>query len=184
MPQSWESYIRGEEHAHDAAAQQAKMCRCLSAILREHSADHLGDLARYAYKYTDCGASIGALLWRGEDNPGLWVYGSDLRNVNMSEEIVTALSVSSIVEGVDQETETHIVDLLTIRGPKTAAKAYNAALDAVEHEAKEIWKQTHGCPTCAKHWNNCGEFGQIEGDDGMTPIWDECPDCGGDGTVI
>jgi hypothetical protein len=90
------------------------------------------------------------------------------------------------VEGVERTTETRIVDLLSdaFETPEMAAKAYETAVQAVEDEASEIWNDTHGCPTCAKHFGNCGEFGPFEGDDGITPVWDECPDCKGSGSVI
>jgi hypothetical protein len=155
----------------------------LKAILGEH--ENVASLARSAYKYTDCGASLGVLLYAGEDNPGKWVYGDELRNLK-PDDFITALSVSSIVEGVDRTTETRIVDLFSdaFETPEMAAKAYETALQAVEDEASEIWNDTHGCPTCAKHFGNCGEFGPFEGDDGITPVWDECPDCKGSGSVI
>lgn len=177
----YEDYERAEEFK---AMGQAAL-ENLNGILARHSAETVADLARNAYKYTDCGASVGALLYAGEDNPGKWVYGDELRALK-PDDFVTALSVSSIVEGVEQNTRTIIVDLFSedYETPDQAADAWGAAVDAVEKEADEIWQQTHGCPTCAKHWGNCGEFGTIEGDDGMTPIWDKCPDCGGGGTVI
>ena len=55
-------------------------------------------------------------------------------------DFVMALSVSSIVEGIDQSTETHIVDLFddSFETPDDAAKAYSAALQAVNLVA------THG----------------------------------------
>jgi hypothetical protein len=177
----YEEYERGEEFK--AMGQAAKAC--LDAILADHGADTLSELARNLYKYSDCGAALGALVYAGEDNPGRWVYGDELRNLK-PDDFVCALSVSSIVEGVEQCTETHIVDLFDdkFETPEQANAAYGTAVEAVEAEADEIWKQTHGCPTCAKHYGNCGEFGPIEGNDGMTPIWDECPDCKGHGTVI
>jgi hypothetical protein len=176
----YEEYERAEE----LKAMGENALANLQAILADHSADNIGELARYAYKYSDCGACLGVLLYAGEDNPGRWVYGDDIRK--LTDEFITALSVSSIVEGVEQTTDTHIVDLFDDKyeTPEQCAKAYSAALQAVENEANEIWKQTHGCPTCAKHWGNAGEYGEIEGDDGMTPIWDECPDCNGHGSII
>ena len=156
----------------------------LKAILEAHGADNVADLARGTYKYTGCGASVGALLYAGEDNPGKWVYGNDLR----TDEFITALSVSSIVEGVEQTTDTHIIDLFDDKFETTdhAVAAYGAAVDAVEKEAADIWDQTHGCTTCAKHYGNVAANGieTCEGDDGMTAVWKDCPSCGGYGTAI
>jgi hypothetical protein len=171
----YEEYERGEEFK----AMGNHATECLRAILAAHDADSLARLARSAYKYTDCGASIGVMVYAGEDNPGRWVYGENLRDIK-PDDFVCALSVSSIVEGCDSGTSTHIVDLFNeaFETPEHAAQAYAAALDAIDEEARGIWDDTHGCPTCAKH------FGEGEGDDGMTRVWDECPDCKGEGSVI
>jgi hypothetical protein len=176
-------YERGEElkAMGQAAAENLK------AILSQHSADNVADLARNAYKYTDCGASVSALLYAGEDNPGKWVYGDSLRELK-ADDFITALSVSSMIEGVDQATATIIIDLFdeSFETADMAAAAYGAALDATEKAASDIWNETHGCPTCAKHFGNVGANGieSCEGDDGVTPVWDKCPDCGGHGSVI
>ncbi|SHG89180.1 hypothetical protein [Bradyrhizobium erythrophlei] len=174
-------YERGEElKAMGQAAQEN-----LRAILEANDADNVGQLARKAYKYTDCGASVGALLYAGEDNPGSWVWGEDL---SVEGSFFTALSVTSIVEGVDQTTTTHVIDLLDekFETPKQAAEAYGAALIAVEDEATTIWNDTHGCPTCATHFGNVASNGieTCKGDDGITPVWDKCPDCKGYGSII
>ncbi len=171
MTSSWEEYQRGEEmKALGEVAQEN-----LKAILEDHGCETVGTLARNAYKYTDCGAALSVTLDGGEE-----VYGGALRELPYDAPI-TAISVSSIVEGAEQTTEEHTVNLLdeAYETPAMAAAAYNAALEAVEAEASEIWNQSHGCPACAEHFGNV-----TEGDDGMTPVWPECPECGGEGSIL
>jgi hypothetical protein len=131
-------YERAEEFK--AMSQAAKAC--LDAILADHSADTLSELARNLYEYTDCGAALGALIYVGEDNPGRWVYDDELRNLK-PDDFVCALSVSSIVEGVEQCTETRIIDLFDdkFETSEQASAAYGAAVQAVEDEANEIWRR-------------------------------------------
>ena len=176
-------YERDEEiKARGKAAHE-----CLMAVLQNYGCDHVGDLNRMVYKYTDCGASLGALVYAGDDNPGNWVYGSDLRELP-ADAFICALSLSSIVEGVDQCTDTHIVDLFSenFANPAYALDAYQKALQAVETEATEIWKATHGCHICAMHFGFVSSNGLevCEGNDGCTPVWPDCPECGGHGAVI
>jgi hypothetical protein len=158
--------------------------RSLRAVLYDHDALDIAGLARSAYKYTSCGAAVGALLWAGEDNPGTWIYGSDLRPIPAGRQVV-CISVSSIVEGVEQTTKTHIVDLMKLT-PEKASVAYSDALEAVEKEADEIWKATHGCEKCAEHFGGVADNGveTCEGNDGCTPVWPECPGCKGYGVPI
>jgi hypothetical protein len=170
------------ERAQEEAARGKHAQECLQAIISQHTlGDTVASLARSAYKYTDCGAALGVLVY-----PGRWVYGS-LHDVK-PDDFICALSISSIVEGVEVCTSTHIVDLFdpAFETPDHAVAAYAAALAAVEAEAQEIWDGTHGCPSCAKHWLDTrhDQNSGIEGDDGITPVWAECPDCGGHGSII
>jgi hypothetical protein len=84
--------------------------------------------------------------------------------------------IGSIVEGSDRCAES-----VTLVFPFTA-KEWREAVQSVEDEVDEIWKATHGCETCGKHWEE--EYGTSEDEFGDTPVWAECPDCGGDGTII
>lgn len=77
------------------------------------------------------------------------------------------VKVGSIVEGVDQTTETH-----TLTYPFDS-NAWDMALEAVEKEADEIWHETHGCESCGSE----DEFGH-------RPINPDCPMCHGNGTII
>ena len=96
---------------------------------------------RSTYKYTDCGA----FLQTTEDS----------------------ILVGSIVEGVDEGTETHVLEF------PFEISEYWEALQAVEDEAAKIWNETHGCPSCG------------EDDECMyVPINPKCPVCHGEGIII
>ena len=84
--------------------------------------------------------------------------------------------LGSIVEGSDQCTMTH-----NLQYPFTIDQ-FQDALQAVEDEADEIWKATHGCEDCHDHpqvdeWGNENEFG-------AWPINPECKTCEGEGAII
>ena len=99
--------------------------------------------------------------------------------------LITAISVSSIVEGVDYDTDTIEIEchpdkleakLIPADGDdlaKTLSRLFDAALEEIERQADAIWHDTHGCETCVAHWD--GE---------SHAIWTDCPDCDGEGTVI
>lgn len=208
MPMSEMEYFNMEEQ--QAIGQI--IAACAKAILEAHDADTMGALQRTIYKYTDCGAAVSFELHHSDDEPdsfeapiGLtepakpspYVYCGDDRAYEIKDpwNHIRKIGVSSIVEGVDQEVELEWIDLEQYADDdkyegdledlaKIAVKDFDALVERVEKAADEIWKATHGCATCAKHFGNCGEYGTCEGDDGMTPIWDECPDCGGGGSII
>ena len=103
--------------------------------------------------------------------------------------LVTALMVGSIVEGVGHGTDEHEIEAKQLdEEPKQFSKRFSEAVEEVDAEANSIWNDTHGCETCAKHWHDEGliEWGRggQNGNDGMTPIWKDCPACGGAGSVI
>lgn len=161
------------------------------------------DLYRQIYKYSACGPSIGFCInyWDNEivkDGPcagetyeverSKWIYCDNLlslgtwADMDRKGELVSAISISSIVEGVDDTTDTYIVDTLKLNDdPEAIAKTFYNHCDKVEQEAQAIWDDTHGCESCRKHWQSEGcEYD----DDDMVPVWTECPHCGGSGTVI
>ena len=118
--------------------------------LRGCGEETFGQLKRNVYKYTSCGA---------------WVL--------MREQ---GVELGSIVEGVDEGTETHKLNY-----PFTIDQ-FQDALQAVEDEAKEIWNATHGCEDChdepqVDEWGNENEFG-------AWPINPECKSCKGEGAII
>ena len=93
-------------------------------------------------------------------------------------ELICALCVSSIVEGVDQTTDTIRVDwdIFDTDTDKLHKDYYNA-IEEVNNQAHLIWMDTHGCETCANH------FG-VDLDMEYCPVWLDCPDCEGRGEVI
>jgi hypothetical protein len=133
------------------------------------------ELAHAVYKHGACGASVQFLI------DGDWCRGDAawLRTPWRKLHGLTAIRVSSIVEGVEQTTQTHIVDLLRLpaRNDKALFTAFWSAVESVEQEAAEIWHNTHGCDVCAEH------FG-IDLDDDHSPVWNDCPNCCGDGFII
>jgi hypothetical protein len=80
------------------------------------------------------------------------------------------IAVGSIVECCDAE-----VMPVTLPYPFTALE-FERAVAWVEDEAQRIWDETHGCDSCRRHLG-------VE-EDSLSPVWEECPDCGGHGTVI
>jgi len=166
-------------------------------------ADGPGEVYRLAYKYTDCGPSVGFLvrytveevtdagpcageLYEVERDK--WFYCDDTyklgtwdRMIEQGAEIL-AISVSSIVEGVDYDTDTVVIEFSQDDTPESIRKKFDDAIEEVNDQANSIWNDTHGCDTCRKHWIAEGikdgetEFG--------CPVWTDCPDCEGVGTVI
>lgn len=174
------------------------------------------EVYRTTYKYTACGPSIGFCFrywvevppdgfneWGGEKEETQWYYCDDLYELGTWKELADrgwlclAISVSSIVEGVDQCVEGVEVPLtpddlinLEIEADegdlsRTVNRLFDAAVDEVNKEADAIWQATHGCETCAKHWaGNPEDWTEDEWQIGETNVWADCPDCGGDGTVF
>lgn len=166
-------------------------------IVKEAFEEQSGPWAVYrvAYKYCDCGPSIGFLIttWETDDSPDAcadrqvskWIYCDSLRALGTWKDmddagaLITAISVGSIVEGVEQCTETIILDVAEYSDGAALSSAFDDALQKVNNEANEIWLSTHGCETCAKDagldWDQtCGDV----------PVNPKCPDCQGHGTVI
>ena len=117
---------------------------------RKLGEETFAQIERNTYKYTTCGA---------------WIYESDW-----------GVALGSIVEGVDEGTQTY-----TLNYPFTIEEFWEA-LQAVEDEAAEIWKATHGCEDCHDEpqwddWGNENEFGEW-------PINPDCKTCEGEGAII
>lgn len=77
------------------------------------------------------------------------------------------IQMGSIVEGVDFGTQTY-----TLEYP-FSAKEFWGTLESIEHEAEEIWNDTHGCEDCGEE----GEYGYIA-------INPNCKTCNGEGEII
>lgn len=91
------------------------------------------------------------------------------------------MSCWASVEGVEMPTETY-----TVIFPCDSDKVNNA-LNEVEEEAAEIWKQTHGCPDCYGGKMTVNIWGWIseDGDDlGARVVDPDCPTCHGQGMPI
>jgi hypothetical protein len=101
--------IEYEKMQESAAIGQA-LSECVNAIMAEHDATTLYGLQRAAYKYTDCGPSVGfklfdgSYLWNGDNraNDPSWVAH------------VQDICISSIVEGSDAEVPPVWLNLLGI----------------------------------------------------------------------
>ena len=171
-------------------------------------AEGLGDLYRQTYKYTACGPWLSARIqyikvlepdgfddYPHEQEVEEWVNSDALYRLGSWSDmdsqgvLVTALMVGSIVEGVDYGTDEHEVEVKQLdEEPKAFAERFYKAVEEVNAEANSIWNETHGCETCAKHWHEEGliewEQGGQNGNNGMTPVWKDCPDCEGGGVLI
>ena len=142
------------------------------------------EMYRAFYKYTACGPSMGICV----DNE--WTYCDRLRRFGDFEQMeqkgmkVYALMFSSIVEGTDQE-----VPAQEIRQDFATSDlfwdAVEAVVESIDKEAHDIWLDTHGCDTCAAHWNKEAQIeeGHSVYEFGDCPVWDKCPDCDGDGVA-
>lgn len=168
----------------------------------------LGDLYRQTYKYNACGPWLSAKIqyikvlepdgfdeYPHEQEIEEWVNSDDLYRLGSWSDmdsqgvLVTALMVGSIVEGCDFGTDEHELEVKQLdEEPEQFAKRFSKVVKEVNAEANSIWNDTHGCETCAKHWHEEGidkwEYGRFDGNDGVTPVWAGCPDCGGSGNII
>lgn len=115
---------------------------------------------RLVYKYTDCGAWFNVL--------------------RDGKQVARGVQIGSIVEGIDPTTETH-----TLMFP-LAPGAFMQALQAVEDEARDLWNETHGCPTC---WDGPKDAeGWPVDEEGIEltewAVRPDCSDCHGHGRII
>lgn len=140
----------------------------------------------------------------GSKQKSTTLYCSDLyklgtwQDMDKKGQLITGFLISSIVEGCDYGTGTvevralysELEDLTT--GDESVGDALSrlfwAGVEEVDSEADSIWNETHGCPTCAKHWHGDPADGDEDDDSrwdiGGTQVWDQCPDCEGSGAVI
>lgn len=158
--------------------------------------DSPGEVYRVTYKYTGCGPSVGFQI-TNVDGKARWVYCDSLyplgtwADLRKRGDLITGICVGSIVEGVDFDADTVYIDVNPLdfdTTPEQLKAKFDAAVEEVNADANSIWNSTHGCETCAKHWHDEGidegEWGPFEGCDGITPVWNDCPDCQGGGAII
>lgn len=125
---------------------------------------------------------IGGLNWSTlqanvAELPECKLHGVVLTVVLDEERVVgqrVGVAFGSIVEGVDQTTETYKVFF-----PCHPIDIYKA-IEKVEEEAHDIWMETHGCPYC---WSNPehpeANFDWDAGD--YVAVDENCPVCHGEG---
>lgn len=161
----------------------------------------LAELYRQVYKSTACGPTIGAMIAYVDEtdeegfpiNKTEWFYCAELRQwgtfKDMDEQgaLVMALSVSSIVEGIDATTETITIEIdHESTDPDEIRTRFWDAVQWVNSEAEILWNQTHGCDKCREWYEKQGVTGNEWGDfeTGNTPIYEHCPQCYGHGEII
>lgn len=113
------------------------------------------DIANYLGAYEPTNTSISRRVYK-DTACGAWAEVTD----------DGWFRVGSIVEGTDAEVPAEEVKL-----PCTEEDV-DRAVESVEAAANDIWLASHGCAGCDK----------LTGGDGA--VHPECPDCGGNGTVI
>jgi len=163
-------------------------------------ADSPVELYRQVYKYTDCGAYLSMTIEYVEVSGTCFddyhekmvqkTLGCDdlsslgtWQDMDERGELVVSFTVGSIVEGVDYGTDDIEVDAKqTEEDPSDYRTRFDAALSEVEQEAKSIWNDTHGCESCVAYWTDQGL--DIDDSGGIVPVYQYCPDCNGNGTVI
>ena len=145
--------IEYNEMCESAAIGQA-LSECVNAIMAEYDATLLSQLQRSAYKYTDCGASVGfrlmdgTFIWNGDDRAD-------------EESLVTRIEdicISSIVEGSDAEVPPVWLNLLRIADGsdricekypdetvgQLAVRRWHDVLEEVNSEACALWNEANG----------------------------------------
>jgi len=145
--------IEYEEMQEFAAIGQA-LSDCVQAIMAEYDATTLYDLQRGAYKYTDCGPSVGFKLFDGSH---LWDAGDDRADDESLVADVEDICIGSIVEGSDAEVPDVWLNLLGIAdgsdpicekypdesvGQLAVRRWYNV-LESVNDEACTLWHEAN-----------------------------------------
>lgn len=84
--------------------------QCVRAILNHYEVDTLAGLQRIAYKYSDCGVSVGFRLY---DGAYIWSGDERARDPAMVD-MVEDICISSIVEGSDAEVSPIWMDIVKL----------------------------------------------------------------------
>jgi len=144
--------IEYEKMQESAAIGQA-LSDCVKAIMAEFDATTLYDLQRSAYKYTDCGPSVGFKLFDGP-----YIRSGDDRARDLSwVSHVQDICIGSIVEGSDAEVTPVWLNLLGIvdgsdriceKYPdesvgQLAVRRWDHVLGVVNDEACTLWHEAN-----------------------------------------
>ena len=143
-------HATSEEAAEAGRALVEEVAAHLCAdVYPDDSAATLRSISRRLYKGTDCGA---------------WISFED------------GVSVGSIVEGVDEETDVQHLSMGEYLNMEEGQLGVwlDKAIEAVEADARRIWNETHGCEDC----------GPAESLLGYRHVNPDCKSCGGSGEVI
>ena len=141
------------EKMQECAAIGQALAECVKAIMAEHDATTLYGLQRAAYKYTECGVSVGFRLF---DGSYMW-NGDDRADEESLVTRIEDICISSIVEGSDAEVPPVWLDLLGIAdGSDSICKKYPDetvgqlavrrwydVLESVNDEACALWHEAN-----------------------------------------
>ena len=141
------------ERMQESAAIGQALAECVNAIMAEYEATTLYDLQRGAYKYTDCGPSVGFRLF---DGPCIW-NGDDRANDSSWVAHVEDICIGSIVEGSDAEVPPVWLNLLGIADGsdricdkypdetvgQLAVRRWYDVLEDVNDEACALWHEAN-----------------------------------------
>jgi hypothetical protein len=142
-------YFQAQEDAETGKALNA----AVRAVLGIYEADYLSAFQRRAYRYSECGVSVGFAMANG---PNIWT--GDLRATNISAvDLVEDICISSIVEGSDAEVPPVWLGLVSIADgshpdcqmypddtvEQLAIRRWTEALAYVEAEADGLWREAN-----------------------------------------
>ena len=144
--------IEYNEMCESAAIGQA-LSECVTAVMAEYDATLLSQLQRSAYKYTECGASVGFRLM---DGTFIW-NGDDRADEELLVTYVKDICISSIVEGSDAEVPEVWLNLLGIADGsdpicekypdesvgQLAVRRWHNVLESVNDEACALWHEAN-----------------------------------------
>ena len=145
--------IEYNEMCESAAIGQA-LSECVKAIMEEYDPTTLYDLQRGAYKYTDCGPSVGFRLM-----DGTFIWNGDARARDPKHVAdVEDICIGSIVEGSDAEVPPVWLNLLKIADGsdricekypdetvgQLAVRRWYDVLEDVNSEACALWHEANG----------------------------------------